>query len=77
MRRIAFIAITTALLGGCASQSIEPKNPVWVSKSINGLQRSPCHCGGIETEAKHKANEKIKEKVAKANGTIVIVRDDK
>lgn len=35
------------LQSGCASQSLYSKDPIWVSRSINGLQQSPCNCGGV------------------------------
>lgn len=48
------IAFTSA---GCSRQSAVARTPVWVSSGINGLQRSECDCGGIETKKQFKARK--------------------
>lgn len=48
---LAALAFTSS---GCSGQSAIAREPVWVSKNINGLQRSECNCGGVETKKNFK-----------------------
>lgn len=65
-RHIAIIAaVAGALLAGCSSQSKTVNQPVWVSSNINGLQGSPCHCGGVLPKKVLKAQEKARRKAEK------------
>lgn len=58
---LAFFAAT--VLAACAGKPPVAQTPVWVSKEINGLQRSECNCGGIEDK---KTFKKRREAEAKA-----------
>lgn len=54
---IGLLAVVVAT-SGCAGQSAITQTPVWVSKGINGLQRSECKCGGVETQKQFKKRKK-------------------
>lgn len=45
MTKTFLILLTAVGLGGCSAQSATTEMPIGVSKSINGLQRSPCAVG--------------------------------
>lgn len=51
------LAVAALSSAGCSSQSAMSPRPVWVSKGINGLQRSECNCGGVETKKHFKARK--------------------
>lgn len=55
-KNIAAIGLVAVIIAasGCAGQSAVTRPPVWVSKGINGLQRSECNCGGVETRKQFK-----------------------
>jgi len=53
------------VLSGCTQQSLTADTPVGISRSINGLQRSSCNCGGLESRKENKVREKAKEQAAK------------
>lgn len=66
-RHFAIIAVGLSIaLGGCSSQSKTALKPVWVSSNINGLQASPCNCGGVLPEKTLKAQKKAIEAQEKA-----------
>ena len=44
-----------AITAGCASGTNNTDRPVGISKSINGLRKSICNCGGVETKEEQKA----------------------
>lgn len=67
--RLTLILPLLALLGGCASQSLNTPDPIGISKRINGLQASPCDCGGIESDEEHDRRQEGKERSAR-DGTI-------
>ncbi|WP_298843366.1 hypothetical protein [uncultured Salinicola sp.] len=72
------IPILAIGLAGCASQSLETQVPIGISTSINGLQKSPCNCGGLESEESHKLRQKRKEEAAKTGQISTdIVEDDR
>lgn len=75
MKKIIVLAFLG--LSACAGQSSVTGTPLWVGGGINDLQRSPCNCGGVESEERHKEREKLKKEAAK-NGTVLndIVRDE-
>lgn len=52
-------------VAGCAVQPLQTQVPVGISKGIDGLQRSPCNCGGLESKESHKARQKRKEEAAR------------
>ena len=65
-------------LAGCASQSLEVQTPIGISTSIDGLQKSPCNCGGLESEEAHKQRQKRKEEAARTGQINTdIVEDDR
>lgn len=64
--RAIFILVAATALTGCASQDIQVQDPVWISSKINGLQGSPCQCGGLETEEEHEDREKRKKEAARS-----------
>lgn len=67
--RLTITILTAAVaLTGCAAQSGRVTRPTWVSKSINGLQLSTCHCGGVETEKHFKARKEAEAR-AQAEGS--------
>lgn len=45
MTKTLLILLTAVGLSGCAGQGTTTEMPIGVSKSINGLQRSPCVAG--------------------------------
>ncbi len=55
--RSHIVLIAGLALAGCAGGN-QARNPIWVSKSINGLQQSACNCGGVETKKQFKARRK-------------------
>lgn len=67
--RLTFALPLAALLAGCASQSLESGDPLGISTKINGLQASPCDCGGIESDKDHDRREEGKERSAR-DGTL-------
>lgn len=72
------IPIIAVALAGCASQPLEVRPPVGISTDINGLQKSPCNCGGLETEENHKLRQKRKEEAARTGEINTdIVEDDR
>jgi len=76
MKKIAILL--PMVLAGCASQSEVAQIPIGISKSIDGLQRSPCNCGGLESEEAHKARQKRKEEAARTGSINTdIVKDDR
>jgi uncharacterized lipoprotein YajG len=65
MRQV-FAIPAIALLAGCASQNSAVQDPIWASQKIDGLQRSPCNCGGVESEEANEQREKAKKHSAEA-----------
>lgn len=62
VRLIIVIVGASSLLAGCSSQSATTPRPIWVSKGINGLQRSVCNCGGIEEKKQFKKRREAESK---------------
>lgn len=60
------ILIFACCLAGCASQDHTVQDPTWISSKIDGLQGSPCRCGGLETDEEHDAREKRKKDAAES-----------
>lgn len=63
VRFLGLAIFAATMLTGCAGKPSVAQAPVWVSKDINGLQRSECNCGGIEDK---KTFKKRREAEAKA-----------
>jgi hypothetical protein len=61
----ALALIALALTAGCAGTS-QTTLPIGIGSGPNDLKRSPCNCGGIETEEAHKARQKAKREAAEA-----------
>ena len=76
--RLTVLMAMAFSVAGCSSQSIETGMPIGVSSKIDGLQRSPCNCGGIEDKKSNKQREKRKKAAAKAGiQSNDIIREDK
>lgn len=67
--RILIALPIAATLASCASQSLETADPIGISQKIDGLQGSPCDCGGIESGKLNDRRENAKEQSAK-DGTL-------
>ena len=65
MRLLIAIPIT-AMLTSCASQSLQTPDPTGISQKIDGLQASPCDCGGGESDRLHDRREDGKKQAAKS-----------
>lgn len=61
LRSIHLVLIAGVALSGCAGSKYA-KNPVGISRGINGLQQSACNCGGVETEKSFKKRRNAEAK---------------
>lgn len=76
--RLIAVSLGFVMLSACGSQSLVAGKPIGISRDINGLQRSPCNCGGLEDKKTHKEREKRKKAAAKAGiPSTDIIQDEK
>lgn len=69
MKKTLLIVLFLSVSACAGKQPLIASPPIGISTDINGLQRSVCNCGGIESKEKNKIREKAKKEHAK-NGTI-------
>jgi len=57
-RNVLVLSVAASVLAGCAAQSKQAGNPIWVGTRINDLQQSVCNCGGVEDRKAFKKRRK-------------------